>query len=204
MIDFTVLFDKVSKKVTPNEDERTRIETLAETIRQRVNKICEMNKFDADVRIDGSVAKNTWLSKEADVDIFIRVPRHLTRDEFERKCLMIAKMSMKGYRNVERFAEHPYLEAWVNKVRINIVPCYNVEKGKWQSATDRTPYHTEYMKKKLDDNLRREVRLLKKLMKSTGIYGAEIKINGFSGFLCEVLTLHSNSFKNVSVSITLA
>jgi tRNA nucleotidyltransferase (CCA-adding enzyme) len=39
-----------------------------------------------------------------------------------------------------------------------------------------------------------EVRLLKKFMKGTGVYGAEIKIGGFSGYLCELLILKYRSF----------
>ena len=33
----------------------------------------------------------------------------------------------------------------------HIVPCYNVEKGKWISAADRSPFHTEYIKNNLDE-----------------------------------------------------
>jgi tRNA nucleotidyltransferase (CCA-adding enzyme) len=197
MSQFESVCEQVSKRISPNLDERKRIGSLAERLRQRVNDTCSSLGLEAEVRIDGSVAKDTWLSQEADVDIFMRVAPHLSREDFERRCLEVARSVTKGYNPIERFAEHPYLEAWVEGVRINIVPCYNVEKGKWQSATDRTPYHTEYMKRHLDDGLRREIRLLKKLTKATGIYGAEIKTSGFSGFLCEILTVHSNSFKNL-------
>ncbi len=201
MNDFDSLCEEVTKRLTPSPQERLRIENLADTIRRHVSKTCGEKGLDADVRIDGSVAKDTWLSQEADVDIFIRVPSYFTRQEFERRCLEIAKSAMKGQKTVERFAEHPYLEAWVEGIRINIVPCYNVEKGRWQSATDRTPYHTEYMKARLDERLRREVRLLKRLTKATGVYGAEIKTSGFSGFLCEILTLYSKSFGEALKSV---
>jgi len=93
-----------------------------------------------------------------------------------------------------RFAEHSYLEAMVENVRVNIVPCYDVKQGEWLSATDRTPYHTDYAKKHLNAQKRGEVRLLKKFMKGIDVYGAEIKIGGFSGYLCELLILHYESF----------
>ena len=41
-----------------------------------------------------------------------------------------------------------------------------------------------------------DVRLLKKFMKGIGVYGAEIKVGGFSGYLCELLILHYKSFLN--------
>jgi len=77
---------------------------------------------------------------------------------------------------------------------VNIVPCYQVEKGNWKSATDRTPYHTKYVRKNLNQDLKNEVRLLKKFLKGINVYGAEIKTGGFSGYLCELLIIHYNSF----------
>ncbi|MGB9676699.1 MAG: CCA tRNA nucleotidyltransferase, partial [Candidatus Bathyarchaeales archaeon] len=70
----------------------------------------------------------------------------------------------------------------------------DVKRGEWLSAADRTPYHTDYVKKHLSAEMRDEVRLLKKFMKGIGVYGAEIKIGGFSGYLCELLILHYKSF----------
>jgi tRNA nucleotidyltransferase (CCA-adding enzyme) len=69
-----------------------------------------------------------------------------------------------------------------------------VKPGEWKSATDRTPYHTEFMQKHLTPELRLEARLLKKFTKGIGTYGAEIKIGGFSGMLIDTLVLYYQSF----------
>ncbi|MGB9714642.1 MAG: CCA tRNA nucleotidyltransferase, partial [Candidatus Bathyarchaeales archaeon] len=111
-------------------------------------------------------------------------------------CLKIARKATEGAKQVERFAEHPYLEAFVDGVRVNIVPCYNVKRGEWLSATDRTPFHTNYVRERLNEQMRNEVRLLKRFMKGTEVYGAEIKIGGFSGYLTELLILHYKTFTN--------
>ena len=42
--------------------------------------------------------------------------------------------------------------------------------------------------------MRGEVRLLKKFMQGIGVYGAEIKVGGFSGYLCELLIMKYGSF----------
>jgi tRNA adenylyltransferase (EC 2.7.7.25) len=42
-----------------------------------------------------------------------------------------------------------------------------------------------------------EVRLLKKFMKGIGVYGAEIKVKGFSGYVAELLVYFYDSFRNV-------
>ena len=52
------------------------------------------------------------------------------------------------------------------------------------------------MKKHLKEQMKGEVRLLKKFMKGIGVYGAEIKVGGFSGYLCELLILRYRSFVN--------
>jgi tRNA nucleotidyltransferase (CCA-adding enzyme) len=59
---------------------------------------------------------------------------------------------------------------------------------------DRTPFHTQYVKSRLTEEAKKEVRLLKRFMRGIGTYGAEIKVGGFSGYLCEVLILHYGSF----------
>jgi tRNA nucleotidyltransferase (CCA-adding enzyme) len=82
------------------------------------------------------------------------------------------------------------------------VPCYNVEKGKWKSAADRSPFHTEYIKANLDDEKKNQVRLLKKFFKSIGVYGAEIATAGFSGYVTEILILKYGSFESVLKAIS--
>lgn len=189
---------EVANKITPSQQEKEKIMNLTKEIISKLSIEAEKENVEAEIRIEGSIAKDTWLKGEADIDIFMRVsPLLLTKEDLKVKCLNIARKAFKEYKIVERYAEHPYLEVWIKETRVNIVPCFKVEKGKWLSATDRTPFHTDFMKEKLSEALRREVRILKKFMKGTGLYGAEVKIGGFSGFLCEILTLYYGSFKNV-------
>jgi len=194
------ILDRVIKEIAPRPEERAKIVSIAERLCLKVSEAYSQAGFEADVRIDGSVAKDTWLSRETDIDIFVKLPAHLTREDLETKCLEVVRKAFPQH--VERFAEHPYIEVEVEGVKVNIVPCFNVEKGKWKSATDRTPFHTEYMKAHLDDRLRNEVRLTKKFARGIGVYGAEIKIRGFSGMLCETLTLHYRSFLELLKSAT--
>jgi len=186
----------VLEKVTPKKRERAEMEALAEKLEKKVVSASRDFGVEADVRVEGSVAKDTWLSREPDIDIFMRVPTTIPRESLGSICLKIARKSTEGSKQIERFAEHPYLEAIVDNTRINIVPCYKVKRGEWLSATDRTPFHTNYVKKHLEEQMKGEVRLLKKFMKGTGVYGAEIKVGGFSGYLCELLILRYKSFVN--------
>jgi tRNA nucleotidyltransferase (CCA-adding enzyme) len=182
--------------VTPKKRDRAKIEALARRLEKNVISASKASGIEAQVRVEGSVAKDTWLSEEPEIDIFMRVPKTIPRKSLGEVCLKIARKATEGSEQIERFAEHPYLEAIVDDVKVNIVPCYSTERGEWLSATDRTPFHTEYVKKRLNEQMRGEVRLLKRFMKGIGVYGAEIKIGGFSGYLCELLILHYRSFAN--------
>jgi tRNA nucleotidyltransferase (CCA-adding enzyme) len=184
-------------KITPKPEEREKIEALAKALEKKVAEAAAEYGVKATVRLEGSVAKDTWLSGEPDIDIFMRLPKSIPRASLGETALKIARKATQGAKQVERFAEHPYLEAFVEGVRVNIVPCYDTKQGEWLSATDRTPFHTDYVKKRLTPKMRDEVRLLKKFMKGISVYGAEIKIGGFSGYLCELLIIHYGSFLGV-------
>jgi tRNA nucleotidyltransferase (CCA-adding enzyme) len=188
------VYSEILEEITPAKEERIRIEALAKELEQKVAFSCAKHGVNAIVRVEGSVAKNTWLREEPDVDIFMRLPASIPRKDLGKISLEIAREATEGSKQIERFAEHPYLEALVEGVRVNIVPCYDVKHGEWLSATDRTPFHTDYVKNRLNKTLQDEVRLLKKFMHGVKVYGAEIKTGGFSGYLCELLTLHYKSF----------
>jgi tRNA nucleotidyltransferase (CCA-adding enzyme) len=190
------VFATVLARVTPEKSQRAKIEALAKRLEKKVLSASKALGVKAQVRVEGSVAKDTWLSEEPDIDIFMRVSKTIPRKSLGEVCLRIARKAAKGSEQIERFAEHPYLEAIVDDVRVNIVPCYSTEKGEWLSATDRTPFHTDYVKRHLNNKMLDEVRLLKRFMQGIGVYGAEIKIGGFSGYLCELLILHYKSFAN--------
>jgi tRNA nucleotidyltransferase (CCA-adding enzyme) len=188
------VYSEILRKITPTSEDKAKIEALTKELEQKITVACAKHGVKATVRAEGSVAKDTWLSENRDIDIFMRLPTTIPRKALGEISLKIAREATAGSEQIERFAEHPYLEAFVNDVRVNVVPCYAVKRGEWLSATDRTTFHTDYVKNRLDKPLRNEVRLLKKFMQGIGVYGAEIKIGGFSGYLCELLIMHYKSF----------
>ena len=145
----------------------------------------------------GSFAKGTWLSKNADIDIFIKFKKNVSEEKFVEISKKIGFDSMKGHNPYVRYSEHPYVEAKIKASKINIVPCYDVDLGYWKSAADRSPFHTLHMKKALTPKMRNEVRLLKTFLQSAGIYGSEMAKQGFSGYVSEVLILNFENFENV-------
>ncbi len=94
----------------------------------------------------------------------------------------------------EKYAEHPYINATIDSIDVDLVPCYNVASAAHiQSAVDRTPFHTRYITDKIN-GLVDDVLLLKRFAKAGGIYGSDQMTEGFSGYLCELLVLHYGGF----------
>jgi tRNA nucleotidyltransferase (CCA-adding enzyme) len=78
------------------------------------------------------------------------------------------------------------------------VPCYKIENASQKlSAVDRTPLHTKYIIQNLKENQKKEVRLLKQFLIGIECYGAEADVEGFSGYLCEILILKFKTFINL-------
>ena len=117
------------KKITPTPADRAKIVALAEELKRKVTLACQEQGVNVTVRVEGSVAKDIWLKEEPEIDIFMRLPTTIPRKSLGEISLKIARKATEGARQVERFAEHPYLEAFIDSVRLNIVPCYDVKRG---------------------------------------------------------------------------
>ncbi|AFS83699.1 CCA tRNA nucleotidyltransferase [Candidatus Nitrosopumilus sediminis] len=196
------IISKVSKSVIPPKTIRRSKEQIAETAFNLVKK--EITKYSEVIGLEfgGSFAKDTWLSKEADIDIFIKFKKNVSEEKFEKISQEIGFNSLKKYSPYVRYSQHPYVEAKIKNTKINIVPFYDVKIGEWKSAADRSSFHTKFMKKSLTSKMKNEVRVLKTFLKSNGIYGAEIAKQGFSGYISEVLILEFGSFENLVKSIS--
>ncbi len=181
--------------IKPSPDEEKRIIGISEKLLEKARDEIEKRGVDASPILVGSVAKGTFL-KDPDIDIFIRFSPSYSKKDMENIGLEIAREIIpNGY---ESYAEHPYLRGKIDGFKVDIVPCYHVENAANKlSSVDRTPFHTEYVRAHLDDEQRDEVRLLKSFMKGIGAYGAEARIRGFSGYLCELLIIEYGSFLNV-------
>jgi tRNA nucleotidyltransferase (CCA-adding enzyme) len=185
----------------PMRGEVKKVSSVAKEVKESIIKHASSTKIK-DVVLGGSYAKGTWLKGDVDIDIFVKMNSSVNEEEFELLGRQIGLESLKQYQPYLRYSDHPYVEAIVQGIRVNIVPCYDVEKWNWISAADRSPFHTEYVTKKMDEEKRDQVRLLKKFLKSLGIYGAEIAKNGFSGYVTEVLILKYGSFQSTIEAIS--
>lgn len=167
-----------------------------ERIRSKVELIKDLLK-EYDIEVHGSFRKGTWLKNDTDVDLFVFFNKNFPRDKFP-KVISEIKEKLKGIETKIGYADHPYLITIVDNIEIDIVPAIRVESGdKAITPVDRTPFHTQYVISHLDEKGKDEVRLLKQFMKGIGVYGAEIKVEGFSGYVSELLIIYFRSFRKV-------
>ena len=183
---------QASKYCEPSAAEKQKLASIASQVIGLVRNF--RSPLVAGVVAGGSFAKGTWIRGDTDLDIFVKIQPSVDKVEFEKLGKAIGLQSLRKFRTRLRYSEHPYVEAFVRNVRVNIVPCYNVEKGSWRSAADRSPFHTEYILSKMNKQMKKEARLLKKFLKSVGVYGAEIARGGISGYVTEILILKYGSF----------
>jgi tRNA nucleotidyltransferase (CCA-adding enzyme) len=184
------------KLAIPSSAEEEKIRLLATSLLSKTRRAAERFPETRGALLGGSFAKGTWLPHHVDLDIFVKIDPYTSEERFERVGLDVGVTATRGYPMGKKFAQHPYTEATVKGVRVNIVPCFAVKRGGWKSAADRSPFHVRLVKE-LSDEKKTQVRLLKLFMNAVGVYGAEIQRQGFSGYVAEVLVMKLGSFESV-------
>lgn len=192
------VLNKAMKKSVPDEEERKRTGNLCKKLMKTFQEFGPV--YDVKAMFCGSVAKGTWLAGNKDIDLFLLFNEKCHRRELEKTGMMIAKKMIKKLWGKPEIAysEHPYIRGFLADHRVEIVPAYDVASAeKIKSAVDRTPYHVRYVESKLTENQKDEVRLLKKFCRGIGVYGSDLKTEGFSGYLCELLIIEYENFLNL-------
>ena len=183
------ILNEITKMISPTLSEEKNILAISTSIFDKVEKYCELHKIKAVPVIGGSVAKGTWLKSDVDIDIFVKFSNDLDDSVLQNEGIDIGLNSLKDNETRLRYSDHPYVEGFYDDLRVNIVPCFDSPVGKWRSAADRSPHHTIFIKNNYNSTLQKEVRLLKQFLKGLNLYGAEVKIQGFSGYASELLIL---------------
>jgi tRNA nucleotidyltransferase (CCA-adding enzyme) len=186
---------EVAEQVAPKKKNRAVIERAIRKVSARIRSEAKRRDLKVKVEVEGSVAKDTWVASDRDIDVFIIFPQGTSKEVVREEGLRLAKA---GASNSWRlgYAEHPYVEAEVNGCTVDIVPSAEISEGeRLVTAVDRTPLHTRFVLEKMNAKMREDVRVLKQFMKGIEVYGAELKVGGFSGYLCELLVLNYGGFE---------
>ncbi|WP_323677915.1 CCA tRNA nucleotidyltransferase [Halorubellus sp. PRR65] len=191
---FERVVGEVREWVDPDDAEWARMREVADALVARAKGAVADLCPEPDVMQVGSTARGTWIAGDRDVDLFVRFPPDVAREDLEAWGLEVGHAVLPEGR--EEFAEHPYVKGEYEGFDVDCVPCYRVPSAAdIRSAVDRTPFHNEYLEARLDDDLAADVRVTKQFLKGVGVYGSDLKTRGFSGYVTELLVLEYGGFR---------
>lgn len=192
--EFEAVVNRVADRVRPEDSEREALIDAAETLKKRVDAVVDTLPVDAEPVLAGSTTRETWIAGDRDIDLFVQFSPTLSRDKLRQYGLEVGHAVLPDGR--EEFAEHPYVVGEFRGFRVDLVPSYALEDAtEIRSAVDRTPFHTEYVTERMDAALASDVRVCKQFFTGIGVYGSDLRTEGFSGFLTELLILEFDGFR---------
>ena len=194
------IYDEILKSIKLSDKERNKLLEFSNNLMNIILDYAESKDIDVECKLVGSLAKKTSLINKADIDIFMSFPLSYDEELLKEYGLMLGEYCIEkaGGKAEKRYASHPYMTGIIDDEEIDFVPCYRIkDSSQLKSAVDRTILHTDYVTSHITDKQADEVLLLKKFMSCINTYGANYKVSGFSGYLCELLILEYHSFDNV-------
>ncbi|MDD5254317.1 MAG: CCA tRNA nucleotidyltransferase [Candidatus Nanoarchaeia archaeon] len=185
--------NEVIKSIKPEASETKEAKYLINSI---INKIKINNTKTS---IGGSWAKNTHLTGNHDIDIYVK----FNLKKYQQKDISkILEKELKKHFKIEKLhGSRDYFQIKKEHYTVEIIPILEISKvSEAKNITDISPLHVKFVNKnkKYCDN----IRLAKRFAKISKVYGAESYIKGFSGYVLEILTIHYKSFNNLIKAIS--
>ncbi|WP_414837504.1 CCA tRNA nucleotidyltransferase [Candidatus Nanosalina sp. VS9-1] len=193
-----ISWEKIRRKAVdqfyPEQEEFDELERAYEKISGFIQE-----EFGFETFFAGSAGRKTCMTGDRDLDLFVLFPEDMERRELEQKGLEIGRKvfeEFEGEYEVD-YAEHPYTKGVIEGLEVEIVPCYDTDPDDIISAVDRSPHHAKWVRENLSSKQCEDVVLLKAFLRASGIYGSSLKVQGFSGYLCELLIYEFGSFDDL-------
>ncbi|MBU0470349.1 MAG: CCA tRNA nucleotidyltransferase [Nanoarchaeota archaeon] len=187
---------EVLKKIKPGKEEVKRFKLVTSDFMKKLNSKLK----DAVAILGGSGAKDTWLSGTHDVDIFVAYDFQ----KFFQKSSQLSELLQSSLKkafpksSINRMhGSRDYFQIRYENLAFEIVPILKIKKAEEAvNITDVSPLHSLWVNKNAK-NIKDEIRLAKQFCRANRIYGAESHIQGFSGYVLEILTAYYGSFVNL-------
>jgi len=182
------MLSEVIKEIVPDQRYEDEILKKASDIIKKINSRLK----DAKAALGGSGAKCTWL-KTFDADIFVKFSYNKFKDKSAKISDVLEVFLKKHYKIRRLHGSRDYFQIKDGKFTFEIVPILDIKKAEQaKNITDVSPLHSDFVLK--HKHLKDEIRLTKQFFKAARVYGAESHIMGFSGYVCEILTIYYGSF----------
>jgi len=186
------ILDEVIKEIQSDNNYEKEIFGKLDKIIKKINQ----NQKDLKAILGGSGAKGTWL-KTFDADIFVLFDYKKYKDQSDELSDVLERVLKKKFKNVARLhGSRDYFQLKQKNFTFEIIPILQIQKAEQaKNITDASPLHSRWVNK--HKNLINEMKLTKQFCQAQNVYGAESYIMGFSGYVCEVMTVYYKSFLNL-------
>lgn len=186
------MLKQVLDSIKPSKDEKKEIKEIAKEL------IGSIKIPKTKVVLGGSLAKNTWLKGNHDIDIYVKFNK---KEYLDKDISKILEKKIKKLNPSKIHGSRDYFQIKKEKYIVEIIPILNIKSvNKAKNITDVSPFHTKYVKKY--NHLTDDIRLAKAFFKANELYGAESYIRGFSGYAIEVLVIHYRGFKKLLKAVS--
>ncbi len=156
--------------------------------------------FRGRVEVQGSFIRKTYLGEDEVYDLLLILPQVERLKVHQILDSLVKRLKKDRIKNTplevkKRTGKIPHLRIIAGDEYVNLFVGFEVTPGEKQiSIFDSIPMHTQYLLTHMQEQDRNEVLLLKKFMKTVGVYRNEIGAVGFNGYLCELLIVFYGSF----------
>lgn len=187
----------VLEDVVPSKEESKVLNMAADHFIKKLNSELK----NAKAILGGSVAKNTFLKGDYDIDIFVQ----FNKEDYKNKDIseVLHGKLKKIYKSAAKISglhkvhgSRDYFQVRQDPFTFEVIPILKIANAKEaENITDISPLHTEWVNE--HNHLANEMRLAKAFCKANKLYGAESYIRGFSGYTLEILIAAHGSFENL-------
>lgn len=179
------MLSAIKKKLQPD----TSILAQANRLIDALNALLSKKQIKAHAILGGSVAKNTYLTAP-DCDIFVC----FELSEKDKDISSVLGSAIKDWKAQKIHGSRDYYRYKQGKVIFELVPVLKISHAdQAQNVTDMSPLHIQWVRRNAK-GLEDDIRLAKLFCKANNVYGAESYINGFSGYMLEVLVVYYKGF----------
>ncbi len=176
---------EVLATIVPGRQERQRNKMVIGMFLKRLNA----QLMDAKAILGGSGAKDTWLAGNHDIDIFVLYPLQQYKDKSSELSDILhpaLKKSFPGTKILRLHGSRDYFQVSFQRCTFEIIPIFHINRAEEaKNITDVSPLHAKWVQQNVKD--KNQVRLAKQFLRANKLYGAESYIQGFSGYVVEIL-----------------
>ncbi|MBI2654569.1 CCA tRNA nucleotidyltransferase [Candidatus Woesearchaeota archaeon] len=192
MKNIKALLSEILEEIQPDKNYEKEIFSKLNSIVKKINQ----NQKHIKAILGGSGAKGTWL-KTFDADIFILFDYNKFKNKSDKLSDFLEKILNKKFKNLKRLhGSRDYFQIRQGNFTFEIVPILKISKAEQaKNITDVSPLHSKWVLK--HKKVVNEMKLTKQFCQAQNVYGAESYIRGFSGYVCEILTVYYGSFLNL-------